>query len=134
MLPDLVDVDDVRMLQPSQCFRLRPEAQQLGLYNLMLAANGIEIHRTDEVIAPGPVKPRDNVNGTAFKLPRLSFCHPTMQQALIESAAESGASVERGVTVTAAEVVKIMAKIELRWPATAAAIGSTPPAALEMMV
>jgi menaquinone-9 beta-reductase len=77
------------------------EAQQLGLYDLMLASNGVEILRTDEVLAPGPVKPRDNVNGTAFKLPRLCFCHPTMQQNLIGVAADAGALIERGVTVTA---------------------------------
>jgi 2-polyprenyl-6-methoxyphenol hydroxylase-like FAD-dependent oxidoreductase len=76
------------------------EAKQLGLYELMLASNGIEIVRTDEVLAPGPVKPRDNVNGTAFKLPRLCFCHPTMQQNLMEAAAAAGALVERGVNVT----------------------------------
>jgi menaquinone-9 beta-reductase len=79
------------------------EAQQLGLYHLMLKANGVEIVRTDECLAPGPVKPRDNVNGTAFKLPRLCFCHPTMQQALMEAAAEAGASMERGVTVASIE-------------------------------
>jgi 2-polyprenyl-6-methoxyphenol hydroxylase-like FAD-dependent oxidoreductase len=79
------------------------EAQQLGLYDLMLKANGVEIVRTDEVLAPGPVKPRDNVNGTAFKLPRICFCHPTMQQALMDAAAAAGASIERGVNVTAVE-------------------------------
>jgi 2-polyprenyl-6-methoxyphenol hydroxylase-like FAD-dependent oxidoreductase len=79
------------------------EAQQLGLYDLMLNANGIEILRTDEVLAPGPVKPRDNVNGTAFKLPRLCFCHSTMQLALIEAAQQAGAEVERGVNVTGIE-------------------------------
>jgi menaquinone-9 beta-reductase len=79
------------------------EAQQLGLYDLMLAANGVEIVRTDEVLAPGPVKPRDNVNGTAYKLARLCFCHPTMQQALMEAAQLAGAKAERGVTVTAVE-------------------------------
>jgi menaquinone-9 beta-reductase len=79
------------------------EARQLGLYDLMLASNGVETSRTDEVLAPGPVKPRDNVNGTAFKLPRLCFCHPTMQQNLIGVAADAGALIERGVTVTAVE-------------------------------
>ncbi len=79
------------------------EARQLGLYDLMLASNGVEILRTDEVLAPGPVKPRDNVDGTTFKLPRLCFCHPTLQQALIQSAQQSGALVERGVTVTGVE-------------------------------
>lgn len=79
------------------------EARWLGLYDLMLASNGVEILRTDEVIARGPVKPRDNVNGTAFKLPRLCFCHPTMQQNLIGVAADAGARIERGVTVTAVE-------------------------------
>ncbi len=79
------------------------EARQLGLYDLMLKANGVEIVRTDECLAPGPVKPRDNVNGTAFKLPRLCFCHPTLQQALIESAQQSGASIERGAILTAIE-------------------------------
>lgn len=79
------------------------EAQQLGLYELIMASNGVEILRTDEVLAPGPVKARDNVAGTAFKLPRVCFCHATMQERLIEAAERAGAVVRRGVTLTGVE-------------------------------
>jgi menaquinone-9 beta-reductase len=76
------------------------EAQQLGLYDLMVAANGMEIARTDEVLAPGPVKPRDNVAGTEFKLPRVCFCHEQMQERLAQAAEQAGATVMRGASVT----------------------------------
>lgn len=77
------------------------EARELGLYELMLKASGMEVTRTDECVAPGPVKPRDNVATTPFRLPRLTFSHPEMQQALLEAAEAAGATVVRGAAVTA---------------------------------
>jgi menaquinone-9 beta-reductase len=79
------------------------EAQQLGLYELMMSSNGMEIARTDEVLAPGPMKPRDNVAGTLFKLPRICFSHADMQELLAQSAEKAGATMLRGASVVAIE-------------------------------
>lgn len=80
------------------------EAVQLGLLELMMSSAGMEIARTDEVLAPGPVKPRDNIAGTAFKLPRVCFCHADLQERLIAAAEQAGAAVLRGVSVTSVEL------------------------------
>lgn len=77
------------------------EAKELGLYEMMLAACGMEIVRTDECLAPGGVKARDNVAGTAYRLPRLCFCHAALQELLIGAAEQAGAAVARGANVVA---------------------------------
>lgn len=75
------------------------EARALGLCDLMMRASGMEVLRTEECLAPGPVKARDNVATSAHRLPRLTFSHPEMQEALLASAADAGATVLRGVWV-----------------------------------
>jgi 2-polyprenyl-6-methoxyphenol hydroxylase-like FAD-dependent oxidoreductase len=79
------------------------EARLLGLYDLMMQASGMEVARTDECLAPGPARPRDNVSTTAFRLPRLTFSHPDMQEALLAAAADAGATVLRNVRVRSIE-------------------------------
>ena len=62
------------------------EARDLGLYELMLRATVMEVVRTDECLAPGPARPRDNVATTPFALPRLTFSHPELQEMLLAAA------------------------------------------------
>jgi len=75
------------------------EARELGLDELVRKASGMEVVRTDECVAPGAAKPRDNVATTPFRLPRLTFSHPEMQEALLGETEAAGATVLRQVNV-----------------------------------
>ncbi|HLW71435.1 MAG TPA: NAD(P)/FAD-dependent oxidoreductase [Candidatus Binataceae bacterium] len=70
------------------------EARRLGLDATLQKAN---VNQARWVIGLGP--DRDLVSSTPQGLPSLTFHHPTMQEALIADAAQSGAHIRRGVNV-----------------------------------
>jgi 2-polyprenyl-6-methoxyphenol hydroxylase-like FAD-dependent oxidoreductase len=77
------------------------EAQEMGLYDTLLAAGGHTppVFQTRAGPMPLPERrlPEDCPTGT----PQLTIYHPAMQEAMIKAAADAGAEVRRGVKVTA---------------------------------
>ncbi len=71
------------------------EARELGIYNLIRETCG-----TDAPFVDLGFGPRELVSTTPQKLPALGFCHPEMQEVVLNAAEEAGAEVRRGVTVT----------------------------------
>ena len=71
------------------------EARELGIYDLIRDACGIEAPFVDMGFGP-----RDLISTTPQQLPGLGFCHPEMQEVVIQAAKQAGAEVHRGVTVT----------------------------------
>jgi 2-polyprenyl-6-methoxyphenol hydroxylase-like FAD-dependent oxidoreductase len=71
------------------------EAQKLGIHELIKNSCG-----TDAPIVDMGFGPRDLIATTPQQLPALGFCHPEMQETLLNAAKQAGAEVRRGVTVT----------------------------------
>ena len=80
------------------------EARKLELYELLrdhaggLEVNGVEGHWGTLIIPP-----RDLIATTPQHAPLLTFYHPEMQETMLAHAADKGAEVRRGVTVTLVE-------------------------------
>jgi 2-polyprenyl-6-methoxyphenol hydroxylase-like FAD-dependent oxidoreductase len=75
------------------------EARKLGIYEMFRAA-GHEIPSFDTYIGSMPLGRRDCVATTSHHAPTLGIFHPALQQSLIDAAAEAGAEVRRGATVS----------------------------------
>jgi 2-polyprenyl-6-methoxyphenol hydroxylase-like FAD-dependent oxidoreductase len=74
------------------------EARQLGIEDLLRGC-GCDV----PYLEMGMGSPRELAATTPQKLPALGFCHPEMQEALLQSAAAAGAVVRRGTAVSAVE-------------------------------
>lgn len=79
------------------------EARRLGIYDFLRESCGHELRYALARIGPSALPLRDLVETTAHQAPLLTFYHPAMQEALIAWAAEKGAEVRRGVSVTLVE-------------------------------
>jgi 2-polyprenyl-6-methoxyphenol hydroxylase-like FAD-dependent oxidoreductase len=71
------------------------EAQKLGLYDRLRETCAHE----QPFFHTFPFPPRDLRTTTPHRLPALTFFHPAMQEAVIDSAIRAGAEVWRGVSV-----------------------------------
>lgn len=76
------------------------EARALGFYERLLDACGLELRHWSACMGPMRVE-RDLVETTPQQAPMLDFSHPRMQELLLRAAAEAGAEVRRGASVTA---------------------------------
>ncbi len=72
------------------------EANELGIYDLLLSTCGHEEPWFDIYIGGMQVQHRNLVESTPHQLPNLTFFHPEMQEALLREAESSGAEVRRG--------------------------------------
>lgn len=70
------------------------EAAQLGIYEIIRDSCGVDAPITNLGFGP-----RDLADTTPQRLPALGFCHPEMQETVLNEAQKSGAEVRRGVTV-----------------------------------
>ena len=75
------------------------ETQALGLYALLRNTCAHESLRFGTYLGPEWDEPRDLVATTPQHLPGLTFYHPTMQEVVLQAAADAGAEVRRGATV-----------------------------------
>ena len=83
------------------------EAQELGIYEIMKSAGGREIELEERVAGQSGEanKPahRHLSSTTIPGLPKLTFYHPEMQEAVLQAASNAGATVHRGVRVRGLE-------------------------------
>src|SRR5262249_36099068 len=70
------------------------EAKELGIYEPIRDGCGNEAAITDLGFGP-----RDLTSTTPQQLPALGFCHPEMQEVVLNEARAAGAEVRRGMTV-----------------------------------
>jgi 2-polyprenyl-6-methoxyphenol hydroxylase-like FAD-dependent oxidoreductase len=77
------------------------EAQLLEIYYLLLGQCAREFLREHFFLGGVASEPRDYRSTTPNGTCGLSFFHPQMQEALLASAADAGASVKRGAALTA---------------------------------
>ena len=75
------------------------EARVLGIYELLRDACGHEVPWFDTYLGPMQTGHRDLLTTTPQQAPVLTFYHPTMQEVLLQAAADAGAEVRRGATV-----------------------------------
>ena len=75
------------------------EAKALGIHDTLMAAGAHEVPKFEFRVGP-PREPIDFTESTRDQLPALSFFHPAAQEALLQSAADAGVEVRRGVSVT----------------------------------
>jgi 2-polyprenyl-6-methoxyphenol hydroxylase-like FAD-dependent oxidoreductase len=78
------------------------EAEALGIDAILREAGGHRVPYWDAYIGPG-MQRRDLPATTACARPVMTFYHPAVQEALLSAAAEAGAEVRRGVSVTGVE-------------------------------
>lgn len=78
------------------------EARALGIYERLRDACGLEMALWSAAIGPLRTE-RDLVKTTPQQAPILDFSHPRMQEELLAAAAEAGAEVWRGASVTAVQ-------------------------------
>lgn len=71
------------------------EAREVGIHDLIRNTCG-----TDAPFVEMGFGPRDLIATTPQQLPALGFCHPEMQEVVLNEAKRVGAEVRRGVTVT----------------------------------
>jgi menaquinone-9 beta-reductase len=76
------------------------EARALGLYDTLRHTCAHEARYWADYQDATLLKRRDLVETTTHRAGSLNFYHPAMQEALIHLAADAGADVRRGVTVT----------------------------------
>jgi len=80
------------------------EARKLGLYEVLRdRAGGLEVNRVEGRWGSLMLPPRDFTATTPQRTPMLTFFHPEMQETLLAHAADKGAEVRRGVSVTLVE-------------------------------
>ncbi|SUZ83326.1 uncharacterized protein METZ01_LOCUS36180, partial [marine metagenome] len=79
------------------------EAQQLGIYEIMKSAGSREVEWIEQTVGNSweqiTAVRRHLPTTTVPGLPWLTFHHPEMQEAILNSALDSGATVHRGVRV-----------------------------------
>ncbi len=75
------------------------EAKELGIYELLRATCGHELPWWDAYLGPEQTGHRNLVATTPQQAPEFSFYHPTMQEVLLQAAADAGAEVYRGAVV-----------------------------------
>ncbi len=78
------------------------EAQELGVYDVIMSAGG---HHPEKFIAfagPAPLPERNLAETTPQGVHQLTIYHPKMQEAVLESAEKAGAEVRRGARVRGA--------------------------------
>ena len=75
------------------------EAQALGIYDLLLDTCGHHLPWFDTFMGPQRMEHRDLRTASQQKVAMLAFYHPTMQEVLLQAAADAGAEVRRGVRV-----------------------------------
>src|SRR5262249_21913867 len=71
------------------------EARDLGIHELIRDSCGIDAPVVDMGFGP-----RDLPTTTPQKLSALGFCHPEMQEVMLNAARQAGAEVRRGVSVS----------------------------------
>ena len=76
------------------------EVRELGLYEAIVAAGGHQLPFWDGYQDSSRSGHRDLERTTPCKEPVLACFHPSMQEALLQAAADSGAQVRRGARVT----------------------------------
>src|SRR5262245_51410691 len=76
------------------------EARHLGIYDLLKQACGHEQPWFDVFLGPHQLMHRDLLATTPQQAPVCSFYHPRMQEVLLTAAAQAGADIRRGATVT----------------------------------
>ena len=75
------------------------ELQALGVYDLLRETCGHEVPWGDIYLDSVQIAHRDMVATSPQKAPLFTFPHPTMQEILLQAAADTGATVHRGVSV-----------------------------------
>ena len=70
------------------------EASELGIYELIRDSCGVDAPITNLGFGP-----RDLSQTTPQQLPALGFCHPEMQEVVLDAAKSAGAEARRGTTV-----------------------------------
>lgn len=75
------------------------EARTLGIYDLLRDACGHEVRWWQTYLGGVPLERQDCVAESLQHAPQFMFYHPTMQEVLLQAAADAGAEVRRGVTV-----------------------------------
>jgi len=75
------------------------EARQLNIYDLLVGTVAHQVPWADFYAETTRTVHRDLTVTTPQQLPCLSFYHPQMQEILLQSAADAGAKVRRGVSV-----------------------------------
>lgn len=79
------------------------ETQALGLYELLHNTCARETRWFAFYVGPEPGVPRDLLATTPQRAPALAFHHPTMQEVLLQAAADAGAEVRRGASARAVQ-------------------------------
>jgi 2-polyprenyl-6-methoxyphenol hydroxylase-like FAD-dependent oxidoreductase len=76
-----------------------PEANALGLYELLRTTCGLEVRWWNIDLGPQMIAHRDFIATTPHQSPLFGFYHPDMQEVLLTAAEEAGAEVWRGALV-----------------------------------
>ena len=79
------------------------ETQALGLYELLRNTCARETRWFAFYVGPEPGVPRDLLATTPQRAPGFAFYHPTMQEVLLQAAADAGAEVRRGASARAVQ-------------------------------
>ncbi|MDX1382469.1 MAG: NAD(P)/FAD-dependent oxidoreductase [Thermoanaerobaculia bacterium] len=79
------------------------EARELGLFDLLDEGCGHELRFWDVFFDGMQLAHRDLIETTPMQMGVMTFFHPEMQQLVLDAAAEAGADVLRGATVTGIE-------------------------------
>lgn len=75
------------------------EARALGIYELLRDTCGHEVPWFDTYLGSMPTGHNNLPALTPQQAPSLTFYHPTLQEVLLQAAADAGAEVRRGATV-----------------------------------
>jgi len=75
------------------------EAKALGVYDLLVSTCGHELPWWDVYSGDTRTEHRNLPDTTPQRAPEFSFFHPTMQEVLLQAAADAGAEVRRGAVV-----------------------------------
>jgi 2-polyprenyl-6-methoxyphenol hydroxylase-like FAD-dependent oxidoreductase len=75
------------------------EARALGIYDVLRDSCGHEIRWWQTYIEGDPLERQDCVKESLQHAPQFMFYHPTMQEVLLQAAADAGAEVRRGAIV-----------------------------------
>ncbi len=75
------------------------EAKALGIYDLLASTCGHELPWWDVYSGGQRTQHRNLLDTTPQRAPEFSFFHPTMQEVLLQAAADAGAEVRRGAAV-----------------------------------
>ena len=93
------------------------EAKELGIYESMKAAGGRVVEWDEQTTNGGAAVRRHLPSTTGPMTPRLNFYHPTMQESVLEAAANAGAEVLRGARVrefVAGDSPKVIVEVDGR--------------------